>query len=199
MDEDDNTVTVEEMNLPPGLFYIDDVKEDGNAITKELDKMKWIPLSGHSNSRVVQHYGYKYDYKTYNIYNKCDDIPEFLMVLQNILNVICRELGIINDKYSFNQCIVNNYYPGQGISRHTDVKKYGNVIGCFTLGGGATMTFQKDNIIQYIYTKPNSLYIMSGDSRYKWTHEMCSRKYDIVNDVKIDRSRRISVTFRNVP
>ena len=67
MDEDHNTVTVEEMNLPPGLFYIDDIKEDGNAIIKELDKMKWIPLSGYSNSRVVQHYGYKYDYKTYNI------------------------------------------------------------------------------------------------------------------------------------
>jgi len=40
---------------------------------------------------------------------------------------------------------------------------------------------------------------MSGDARYVWTHSMPSRKYDIVDDEKITRGRRISLTFRNVP
>ena len=52
---------------------------------------------------------------------------------------------IINKDYIFNQCIVNNYLSGQGISQHTDIKSYGDIIGCFTLGGGATMTFKNNN------------------------------------------------------
>jgi hypothetical protein len=49
------------------------------------------------------------------------------------------------------------------------------------------------------YVEPNSLYIMSGDARHIWTHEMPSIKYCIVNKIKIPRNRRVSITFRNVP
>ena len=197
----DNELIVEELQVP-GLYYINDIKEDLSQIIIELDKLKWIPLSNNVNSRLVQHYGYKYDYKTYNIRTKCDDIPSFLIKLKNILTTVCLELNIINDNYIFNQCIVNNYLPGQGINQHTDVKSYGDVIGCFTLGPttracrhGATMTFRNKNNKVDLYVKPNSLYIMSGDARYTWTHEMSQKKYD--NDIK--RQRRISITFRNVP
>jgi hypothetical protein len=40
---------------------------------------------------------------------------------------------------------------------------------------------------------------MSGASRYIWTHEMSSRKCDMVEGKKIVRGRRVSVTFRCVP
>jgi len=50
-----------------------------------------------------------------------------------------------------------------------------------------------------LYVKPNSLYIMSGDARYVWTHELSPKKYDMSDGNKINRVRRISVTFRNVP
>jgi len=89
--------------------------------------------------------------------------------------------------------------PGQGISKHIDVKSYGNIIGCFTLGSGATMIFRKGNVTKEIYVESNSLYIMSGECRYNWTHEMIGKKSDIVNGIKISRDRRISVTFRNTP
>lgn len=198
-DNDNDFIEVEELKIP-GLYYIDDIKEENmENIIIELDKLKWVSLTNNINSRLVQHYGYKYDYKTYNITNKCDDIPECLIILKNILTGICLELNIINEDYVFNQCIVNNYLPGQGISRHIDVKKYGDVIGCFTLGSGATMTFKNNNDEEYLYVNPNSLYILSDDSRYVWSHEMCQKKYDIVDDIKIKRERRISVTFRNVP
>jgi len=71
---------------------------------------------------MVQHYGYKYDYKTYNINVKCQPMPEFLNLLKLLLTDICIQLNIINNDYEFNQCIVNNYLPGQGISKHIDVK-----------------------------------------------------------------------------
>jgi len=199
-DNENVIIEVEELKIP-GLYYVNDIKEEAaeNIIT-ELDKFEWVPLTNSANSRLVQHYGYKYDYKTYNIKNKCDDIPECLMMLKNLLTDICLEMDIINEDYVFNQCIVNNYLPGQGISRHTDVKKYGGVIGCFTLGGGATMTFKNnDHEDEHLYVAPNSVYIMSKDARYLWTHEMISKKIDIVDNIKTKRERRISVTFRNVP
>ena len=108
-------------------------------------------------------------------------------------------MKIIDPKYTFNQCIINNYLDGQGISAHVDVRKYGSVIGCFTIGSGATMVFQKEGAKHEVYVKPNSLYIMSGDARYSWTHAMPARKFDIVDDTRIPRSRRISLTFRHVP
>ena len=88
---------------------------------------------------------------------------------------------------------------GQGISKHIDVTSYGGIIGCYTLNSGSIMNFRSpsDDVVD-VYVKPNSLYIMSGDARYKWTHEMPSCKNDVVNGMKILRDRRISVTFRNV-
>ena len=93
--------------------------------------------------------------------------------------------------YVFNQCIINNYYKGQGISPHIDVTSYGGVIGCFTLGSGAIMKFSYGDEDVEIYVKPNSVYIMSGDSRYKWKHSMPVKK--------TRKDRRVSITFRNVP
>ena len=61
------------------------------------------------------------------------------------------------------------------------------------------MTFRNGKNVIKKYVKPNSVYIMTGDSRYKWTHEMPSTKSDKVDDKKILRSRRVSITFRNVP
>lgn len=197
--EEYDTIEVEELKIP-GLYYINDLKEDYiKNIIHELDKLNWMNISNNPNSRMVQHYGYKYDYKTYNINVKCDSLPECLNILKNILTDICKELNIINNDYEFNQCIVNNYLPGQGISRHVDVKKYGDIIGCFTLGSGASITFRNKNEEEYLYVNPNSLYIMTHDSRYVWSHEMAQKKYDLVDNIKIKRERRVSVTFRNVP
>lgn len=95
----------------------------------------------------------------------------------------------IDDNYSFNQCIVNNYEAGQGISKRTDVSSYGDVIGCYTFGSGATMVFKKYTEKYELYVEPNSLYIMSGDARYKWTHEMLGKHSDMVLNYQEYRSR----------
>ena len=191
-------ITVKRVKSVQGLYYIKKIKFDFNDIITKLDEKNWSPIYD-SNSRKVQHYGYKYNYTTRNIYEKCDDIPDFLVKLQYYLSLICQKINIIDDKYEFNQCIVNNYDIGQGITKHTDIKSYGKVIGCFTFNSGCNMIFRKDNKKETIYVKPNSLYIMSGECRYDWTHEMPKGNSDMVDNEKINRSRRISVTFRNVP
>lgn len=183
----------------PGLYYIDNIHEATADTIAELDACPWTPVSTSDNSRQVQHYGYKYNYATGNINEACDPIPAFLETYKNLLHHICVQLELITPTYQFNQCIVNNYTQGQGISAHIDVKKYGSVIGCFTLGSGATMVFEHDGEKKEVYVKPNSLYIMSGDARYIWKHSMVSRKSDKVDGVRQERGRRVSITFRSVP
>lgn len=140
---------------------------------------------------MIKIYGFLYDYRTNNIDKPAQEIPLFLYELRNDLTRICRELELIDDNYTFNQIIINNYTNGQCISSHTDVKKYGKVIGCYSIGDEAIMNFLYHLENLEVKVLPNSLYIMSGDIRYKWKHEMYK--------LKGTNSRRISITFRNVP
>lgn len=189
---------VKKINKVTGLYYIADFIDNSELLFTEIDKQEWTPLSTSVNSRKVQQYGYIYDYKYYNSKKKGSDMLDCLIDIKNNITDLCKELKLINDEYEFNQCIVNDYLPGQGISKHIDHKSFGDVICCLTIGSGATMRFIKDDIIYNKYVEPNSLYIMSGESRYNWTHEMTINKFDIVNNIKIKRDRRISITFRNV-
>jgi alkylated DNA repair dioxygenase AlkB len=190
-----DSVEVQEISIP-GLYYIPDIKENTDNILSELDKREWIPVTTSKKSRLVQQYGYKYNYNNGNISEKTEEIPDFIKPLQNVLSYICKELNLIDEQTDFNQCLINNYEIGQGISAHIDDKKFGPVIGCFTFHSGATMRFKHNNESYDWYVEPNSLYIMSSDARYKWTHEMTTKKYDTNN--KIKRDRRISITFRHV-
>lgn len=186
------------INKVSGLYYIANFIDNHEQLLNDIDSHEWLPLTTSINSRKVQQYGYIYDYKYYNSKKKGLEMFNSLIDIKNNITDLCKELKLINDDYEFNQCIINDYLPGQGISKHIDHKSFGDVICCLTINSGATMRFIKDGIIYNKYVEPNSLYIMSGEARYNWTHEMTITKIDIVNNVKINRDRRISVTFRNV-
>jgi len=182
----------------PGLFYLADVPVVDPI--RDLDeKGGWSGVTESENSRKFQHFGFTYDYASRKIQGLAEEIPNFLLDLRDFLMETCRSLGIVDETYIFNQIIVNDYQPGQGISKHTDISAYGSVIGCFTFGSGAEMTFRRGDQKEGLFVAKNSLYIMSGESRTDWTHEMASRKSDRVGGEKILRGRRVSVTFRMVP
>ena len=178
-----------------GLYYIDSVGYLDDDLSEKLDQNKWVSLSTSPNSRRVQHYGYKYNYNPSHIKNKTDEpaapFPDFIQGLSEKLKRECMDLGIINEVYNFNQCIVNEYKVGQSISPHIDDRSYGPVIGCYTIGcaGNMVFTYGDDKIV--LNVSPNSLYIMSGDARNIWKHKMnpLGKKYG---------ERRISITFRNL-
>lgn len=201
---------LQEVQQVPGLFYIENIfsEEEEEEIIKCLDRQQWIPITKSENSRLVQHYGFKYNYTTGEPGEKTEPLPKFLKKLRKRLKKLCLEEEIIDEDYCFNQCIVNNYYSGQGIANHCDHQKYGHTIGCFTLGSSAEMTFckktnhggPKPRIVKVnLQPKPRSLYIMSGECRKKWSHCMVARKTDPSPGGKRSvRGRRISVTFRQV-
>ncbi len=189
----------------PGLYYISNIQDLSWVIDILDNNDKWSSITNSDNSRKVQHFGYIYNYFTFKINEKTEDFPDYINKFAELLTCACLYLKIPipyqESGFWFNQCIINNYFPSQGIPKHTDIRSYGGVIGCFTIGSGGSMVFKNpDNNEKFeLYTEPNSLYIMTGDSRYKWTHEMPLRKNDQINNIKIPRGRRISITFRNVP
>lgn len=203
---------INEAKSIPGLYYIPDLIPEKRAedLIEELDDEEWIPITSSPNSRKVQHYGFSYVYMTGQPGEKTHPLPKFLHFLRDMLKEICVQEGIVGEGYEFNQCIINDYQPGQGISTHIDNAGYGHTIGCFTIGSPAEMTFTK--VISRsggkakikkvnIYPLSGSLYIMSRECRKKWSHCMVGRKSDPPLDGsggRIKRGRRISITFRKV-
>jgi len=168
---------------PQGLYYFPNL-----AFEVDIpDKWETIP----NGKRLIQQYGYEYNYNSYKV-KKINDIPELFNPLLNILKSKCEELGFNQD---FNQCLINKYEPGEGITKHIDSKVFGDIIGCFSLGH-SYIKFSNNNSIFNQYIEDHSLYIMSGDSRYLWKHEMEKRKSDTVDNKRIMRETRISITFR---
>ena len=185
-----------------GLFYFKNIVENSKEIVEQLDSLEWKPVGSGEKSRVVQQFGRPYIYRSNsnvsNVSIELPEIPDFLGDLQEIGKKMLKELNI--EFTNLDQCICNNYLPGQGISAHVDALHFGPVIVCFTLCSGTSIIFKnkkdKDKISVEQFVEPNSLYIMSGDCRYNWTHEIRGRLSDSADGHKILRSRRISVTFR---
>jgi len=194
----DRKIYIKSVKKIPGLFYISDIY-DLDDIINNLDEKKWFNVNPRNpNSRRVQHYGYSYNYRTSNVSKKCDTIPDILLPIRDLLGKICKIKKLIPDDYIFNQCIINRYETGQGIGKHIDTTNYGSVIGCYTAKSGCYMVFTRNTEKVKIYVKPNSLYIMSGEARYNWYHQMLPVKTDLVLGQSINRKTRISLTFRNV-
>jgi len=191
------------MDLSGFFYFPNSVEPDlANEIVDYLNNQEWKGVTASETGRKVQQYGYEYDYASRKDkdYKKAPDIPELLLLLQYIgLNTVeCLIDPKTFDMCKLNQCIVNKYEPKQGISAHIDKRTFGPAIVCFTLGSGTTIIFSRtlDGETKTIekYVEPNSLYIMSGESRFEWKHEIKPK----VTDKGIRRGTRISVTFRTV-
>lgn len=198
----------------PGLYYVTNCVStetaelvlNGLTETFMTDGSSFAVGNG-KNSRMVMHYGYEYNYKTGDVSKPAPPFPPYINALVDIIESI--GIGDFSNG-KVDQCLINKYEPGQGIAAHIDSLKYGEFIYCFTFGSGANMEFTHPttNARVSVYTEPNSLYIMSGDARYKWKHEMRPLKTDTVmqydpdkdtyNEEKIKRGVRTSITFRSL-
>lgn len=96
-----------------------------------------------------------------------------------------------------------NFVYFLGIPSHIDIHGvFDEHILSLSLGSDIIMEFRRQNDHRSIYLKSKSLLIMSGESRYNWTHGITPRKFDMINTVDgpdiVSRGTRISVTFRRV-
>ena len=99
----------------------------------------------------------------------------------------------------FDQLLVNEYAPGQGIAKHVDAPHlFRDGIASLTLGSGTIVRFEEvaspTNRVEW-YAARRSVFLLTGPARYEWRHEIPKRKVDGVWGA---RGRRVSLTFRRV-
>lgn len=124
-----------------------------------------------------------------------------------------------------NQCLINEYKPGQGIMPHSDGPAYNPCVATLSLGSGILLKLipfpTSDNIIHppssppppplQVYLPANSLFVLKGSLYKDYMHgidEVCIDEInpdtlnyhrlplDLRQQETIERSTRISLTFR---
>jgi alkylated DNA repair dioxygenase AlkB len=178
-----------------GLTYIADFTDAATEATliETIDTQPWIT----ELKRRVQHYGWRYDYKTRNITSdlRIGALPDWVQTYA----VRLQQAGLFTGMPD--QIIINEYQPGQGISAHIDcVPCFADTIASLSLGSPCVMDFthSKTGEKSLLLLEPRSLMVLSGDARYHWQHAIAGRKTDRYNGQIIERTRRLSLTFRKV-
>jgi len=180
----------------PGMVYIPEYLD-----TKQHHWLvDWVDQHGiwmHELKRRVQHYGYRYDYR-----KKAVDMSMKLPAPPTWMTRLGAKLvsdGFFPDQPD--QLIVNEYAPGQGIAAHVDcVPCFSAVIVSISLLSPVWMDFRnrKDGRQISLWLEPRSLVMLTGESRYDWTHSIPARMNDIYHGDTIPRDRRLSITMRKV-
>lgn len=209
---------LELQTLPPGLTVVEEI------ISSEEEKMlleiiNWTDDIDNQNfqkslkHRRVKHFGYEFHYENNNV-DKDKPLPEGLPdICDSFLEKWLAE-GYI--KHKPDQLTVNQYEPGQGIPAHIDTHSAfeGEIIS-LSLGSEVVMDFKHpDGVTVQVMLPRRSLLVMTGESRYLWTHGITPRKFDtvqasehyksgiITNDIGDltlkKREIRTSFTFRKV-
>jgi alkylated DNA repair dioxygenase AlkB len=98
----------------------------------------------------------------------------------------------------FDQMLINEYLPGQGISMHRDYAPFGRTVVSLSLLSDCVMDFRHATSGQResMLLRRRSLLVLSDAARYEWQHGIAPRRTDRWEGVKLLRSRRLSVTFR---
>lgn len=176
-------------DAPIGLTIVYDFinETEENKLVKEVDKGIWLD----DLRRRVQHYGWKYDYKSRTISESSylGPLPQWALELASrLLNQ-----GLLDEMPD--QVIVNEYIGEQGISKHIDCPScFRGPIVTISLRESWTMVFRlKKQKFETLLLRRSAV-IMDGPARQQWTHEIPQRKFE---DKQL-RGRRLSLTFRKV-
>ncbi|KAM4702091.1 tRNA (carboxymethyluridine(34)-5-O)-methyltransferase ALKBH8 [Discoglossus pictus] len=201
--------------LPPGLVIVEDfVSPEEEAVM--LEGIDWTTDDTSQKSlkhRRVKHYGYEFRYDNNNV-DKDQPLPGGLPAFCAAALDRCFHQGLI--KYLPDQLTINQYEPGQGIPPHIDTHSAfeGEIIS-LSLGAEIVMDFRHPNGCTVpVMLSRRSLLVMSGESRYLWTHGITPRKFDVVQASETQkvgtvsgnteeltlnkRGTRTSFTFRKV-
>ena len=168
------------------------VDQEG-ALLSSINAQPWLG----ELERRVQHYGYKYDYRSRRIdaSMRVGHLPPWM---QTVAEQLHKEgwFESVPD-----QVIVNEHEPGQGIVPHIDCEPcFGETIVSISMGSGTVMDFTNAITEEHlpVWLAPRSAVVLRAQARHQWKHGIAKRKKDIVDGVSMTRGRRVSLTFRNV-
>ena len=151
-------------------------------------------------------YGYAFDIKNPDL------ITEFPVWINDIWQTFMKHFDETYNTDTYNDPImqaiqkctpknvlINTYPVGDGCNDHIDDYHFWTswIVGV-SFGSGCTMEFKYDqNVVKY-YIPARSVYILSGDARYKWTHGIPFTTTDTYYGLVIPRTTRYSLTFRDI-
>jgi len=182
-------------SMVSGLRYVRDFisQVQHDQLLSQIDLNSWLS----DLKRRVQHYGYKYDYKSRNVDPSMRIGPLPVWAEQVAEQLYNRGfVAVLPD-----QVIVNEYMPGQGIANHIDcVPCFADTIMSLSLGSACVMELTNRTTQQVVplLLEPKSLVVLQADARFVWTHGIPARKTDRFEGRVIQRRRRVSLTFRKV-
>ena len=148
-------------------------------------------------SRRVQHYGYRYDYRARNSGQHLS-APAF----PRWATVIADRLQPLFDGRRPEQCIVNEYRPGQGIGMHADHASFGPNVVSLSLAADWPMNFRPRGVRPYqggglasdevVALPRRSALVLRSQARSSWMHGI-----DPAAGARQPETR-ISATFRTL-
>lgn len=187
---------------PPGLVIIEDfVSPEEEVMLIELcDFRKTENALDQMKHRQVKHFGFEFKYNINNV-DTSEPLPDQIPDCCRNLFERLKETSFSNFKPD--QLTVNCYKPGQGIPSHVDTHSaFEDPIMSLSLLSPVIMEFKKNMKTLCVQLPPRSLAVMSGESRYAWTHGITPRKIDTVATKDglstFTRGTRVSFTFRKV-
>ncbi|MFG0461179.1 alpha-ketoglutarate-dependent dioxygenase AlkB [Pseudomonas sp. yb_1] len=193
--EDSASQTKPSLVKPPkGLLIAPNfiTPDEESALIESIDALPWDSTM----TRRVQHYGWRYDYKTrkVNPNSYIGPLPEWASKMGERL----LSQGFLLERPD--QVIVNEYIGQQGIAKHIDC------LPCFR---GAIVTISLNESWEMVFSRQTksgtdekykvllerrSAAVLDGEARKSWLHEI-PRK---IREVGGPRGRRLSITFRKV-
>lgn len=180
-----------------GLYYchgfLDEHAE--RALMAFIDANPWRK----DLERRVQHYGWRYDYRTKSVTPDMNlgPLPDWV---EEVARGLYTETGLF-DRVP-DQAIVNEYQPGQGIALHADRQCFGDTVATLSLGDDWEMrlrpvggTASED---RRIMLARGSVLLLTEDSRTRWMHGIDKRRSEKSVAGQRGRRRRLSLTFRTM-
>lgn len=193
--------------LPEGLILLP------NFLTKPEENMLLRAINiedveqNDLKHRRVKHFGYQFIYGENNVDATKplnEKIPKECDILWPRLKTEMAKLGLPTWDWDVpDQLTVNIYEPGQGIPPHVDTHSaFLDPILSLSLFGEVVMDFRRGSDRQPLKLLRRSMLVMSGASRYDWTHGITPRTLDVVPSetglTVRPRQKRISLTFRRL-
>ena len=175
-----------------GLYYspgfLDD--DEQHDAVKHIDANQWRKDLG----RRVQHYGWRYDYRSRTITSDMylGPLPGWIT---KIAECLCNETELF-DRIP-DQVIVNEYIPGQGIALHADKDCFGATVATISLGDDWEMKFRpvkgSSDEDKSIMLQRGSALILTDDARFQWMHGIDKRKIERDKLNQRRRQRRVRI------
>jgi alkylated DNA repair protein (DNA oxidative demethylase) len=174
---------------PAGLTYrpelVDPDEERSLLTTLAQFDFRELQMHGQTARRTVRHFGYDYDYGSFQL-TEAEALPVELHGVRRR----CADLAGVGEE-SLVQALVTRYPPGSVIGWHRDAPAFGPTVVGLSLGSACLLRFQRgkaDNRRVYeVELAPRSAYVLGGAARASWQHS-----------IPAVPELRYSVTFRQV-